>query len=46
MGGLMLILELVTDCAAYCHEQIKTRVRGQESKKALGDLLLAPVRLG
>lgn len=44
--SLMLILEPVTDSAVYCQEEIKTRVRGLESKKALGDLLFTPVRLG
>lgn len=46
MCSLMLILEPVTHSAVYCQEEIKTRVRGLESKKALGDLLLTPVRLG
>lgn len=41
----MLILEPVTDSAVYCQEEIKTRVRGLESKKALEYLLLTPVRL-
>lgn len=44
--SLMLILEPVTDAAVYCQEEIKTRVRGVESKKALRYLLLIPVRLG
>lgn len=44
--SLMLILEPVTDSAVYCQEEIKTRVRGLESKKARGDILLTPVRLG